>query len=230
MPTAPHTADLATQPRPGAGTRLLRHLGGAVCSAIAGSATPFTPEAFPGLDPAFCKFLNTPLEKCDPEMLRLLLAALAPLIAAALPPGSGMADAKDVFATPCDRLGTDPGEASPDAPPACAPHPEPVPPADPLPNAASEQPPEAQAAPAADEPVAAASPAAPDAQAVPPPAAAPRRSKPKLRPARRAAACSAAAPALRRARQPFLNHRAPHPARDARTRKQRDHRSTVLLS
>ena len=250
MPTAPHTADLATQPRPGAGTRLLRHLGGAVCSALAGGATlasrlrrraarpsspstphtprdaeaspqparnraprrtpqaaatavppparsgafarwfgrghgqpalqpalprhprfrdsnpaPFTPEAYPGLDPAFCKFLNTPLEKCDPEMLRLLLTALAPLIADALPPGSAMADAKDVFATLCERLGTAPGEAPPDAPPdappACAPHPEPVPPADPRPDASSAPPPEAQPAPEADAPVAAATPAAP---------------------------------------------------------------------
>ena len=30
---------------------------------------PFTPEAFPGLTPEFCTFLNTPLEECDPEML-----------------------------------------------------------------------------------------------------------------------------------------------------------------
>ena len=61
--------------------------------------------------------LNTPVEDCDPEMLRLVLAALARHIADTMSADLGM-DAEALFSTLCGRLGTLPGEARPDVPPA----------------------------------------------------------------------------------------------------------------
>lgn len=85
----------------------------------AGQDAPFTPQAYPGLSPEFCALLNTPGEDCDPELLRLLLAAVAHVIADALPPDSGIADAGSLFSTLWGRFaGLDPAaperEALPD--------------------------------------------------------------------------------------------------------------------
>lgn len=84
---------------------------------------PFTPETCPGLTLQDCAFLNTPVEDCDPEVLRPLLSALAQHIAAALPPELGMSDPQAVFATLWGRLGceTTPAPAPPE-------HPDPAPP------------------------------------------------------------------------------------------------------
>ncbi|HET8995721.1 MAG TPA: hypothetical protein VFN42_03555 [Acetobacteraceae bacterium] len=74
---------------------------------------PFTPETCPGLTAEDCAFLNTPVEDCDPEVLRQLLGALAQRIAAILPPDSGIADAQAMFAMLWTRLGAP--AAQPDA-------------------------------------------------------------------------------------------------------------------
>src|SRR5487761_2421286 len=97
--------------------------------------TPFTPEAYPGLSAEACAIFNTPVEKCDSDILRLVLAALALHIADAMPPELGMTDAKAVFSSLWGRLGAEPGEARPDAPPAEAPTPAPATPKDAEPDA-----------------------------------------------------------------------------------------------
>ena len=71
---------------------------------------PFTPQAYPGLSPEACAILNTPVEDCDPEILRLLLAVLARHIADSMRPELGL-DAETLFSTLCDRLGTVPGDS-----------------------------------------------------------------------------------------------------------------------
>ena len=68
------------------------------------SDAPFTPEAFPGLTQEACAFFNTPLEECDPRMIRIVLSALAESIAGAMPPGVGGPDAGAVFATLWGRM------------------------------------------------------------------------------------------------------------------------------
>ena len=88
--------------------------------------TPFTPKAYPGLSAEACAIFNTPVEKCDSDILRLVLAALALHIADAMPPELGMTDAKAVFSSLWGRLGADPGAAGPDAPPAEEPAPAPA--------------------------------------------------------------------------------------------------------
>ena len=93
---------------------------------------PFTPEAFPGLTPEFCTFLNTPLEECDPEMLTLLYAVLAEHIAAVMPAEAGMGDAGEVFSKLWGRLAAAVGDAVPAAGPAVAPPDAPVAAPDPL--------------------------------------------------------------------------------------------------
>jgi len=79
--------------------------------------TPFTPEAYPGLSAEDCAFLNTPVEECDPDLLRLILSVLVEHIVDCLPPELGM-DAKALFSTLCGRLGTVPDAAAPDVSPA----------------------------------------------------------------------------------------------------------------
>ena len=74
---------------------------------------PFTPEAWPGLSPEARAFFNTPVEDCDPEILRLLLTALAGHIADTMAAELGM-DAEALFATLCGRLATTPSETRPD--------------------------------------------------------------------------------------------------------------------
>jgi hypothetical protein len=62
--------------------------------------TPFTAETCPGLPPELIKLLNTPMQDCDPEALRLLFSAFACFIASAMPPGMaalGLTNAEDVF-------------------------------------------------------------------------------------------------------------------------------------
>jgi len=100
-----------------------------------GDDTPFTPEAYPGLSPEACAIFNTPVEKCDPDILRLVLAALALHIANSMPPELGMTDAKAMFSTLWGHLGIVPGEAMPDARPAEEPAPAPAAPKDAGPDA-----------------------------------------------------------------------------------------------
>ena len=65
----------------------------------------FTAEAFPDLTPAAREFFNTPVEDCDPDMLGLVLEALAGTIAGMMAPRDGMRDARDVFLALNSRLG-----------------------------------------------------------------------------------------------------------------------------
>ena len=81
---------------------------------------PFTPEACPGLSPDACALLNTPVEDCDPEILRVLLAVLARHIADTMSAELGM-DAEALFSTLCGRLCAAADEAAPVAPPATEP-------------------------------------------------------------------------------------------------------------
>lgn len=81
---------------------------------------PFTPETCRGLTAEDCALLNTPLQDCDPEVLRQLLFGLAQHLVAAMPTEAGMPDAKAMFATLWDRLGA-PGDATPDETPPVAP-------------------------------------------------------------------------------------------------------------
>ncbi|HET8997866.1 MAG TPA: hypothetical protein VFN42_14450 [Acetobacteraceae bacterium] len=81
---------------------------------------PFTPETHPWLSPEACAFLNTPVEACDPALLRCILAAFALDLADNLPSDLGM-DAKALFATLCRRLGALPDEANTEATPAAPP-------------------------------------------------------------------------------------------------------------
>jgi len=104
---------------------------------LADSDAPFTPETVPGLRPEICAILNTPLEDCDPEILRLLLAALAQSIADAMPPEAGMTDAGSVFSTLWSRLAPALDDIGLDGPPAIAPD-WPVYPSCPVPPEASE--------------------------------------------------------------------------------------------
>jgi len=80
---------------------------------------PFTPETFPGLPPEICAMLNTPLEDCDPETLRVLVAAFAKTVADAMPPESGMPDVSELFSRLWGSLGAGLDAPWPDsAPPA----------------------------------------------------------------------------------------------------------------
>ena len=90
-----------------------------------GGATPFTPEAYPSLSPEVCAFLNTPVEDCDPDLLRVVLDMLAQHIADSVPAELGL-DAKALFAELWGSLGSELDPDRPDIPPAEAP---PAPPA-----------------------------------------------------------------------------------------------------
>jgi len=80
----------------------------------------FTAEAFPELTPEARAFFNTPLEQCDPEMLGIVLEALAEQIARAMAPQEGMQDVRDVFLALSSRMAAVSGEAG-HAPPAAPP-------------------------------------------------------------------------------------------------------------
>ena len=79
-----------------------------------GDDTPFTPENCPGLGPELCKILNTPLEDCDPHILRVVLAAFARTIADAMPPDPGAPDARELFASLWGRFSDILPDAGPD--------------------------------------------------------------------------------------------------------------------
>ena len=84
---------------------------------------PFSPETVPGLGPEICAVLNTPLEECDPEIVRILLASLAQTIAQSAPSEeAGMTDAQALFSTLWGRLAGALDEAAPDTWPAAAPN------------------------------------------------------------------------------------------------------------
>ncbi len=76
---------------------------------------PFTPETWPGLSPEACAILNTPVEECDPEILRLVLSIFAQHLANT--PALGLTDPNALFATLCQRLGAPPGDMPDTAPP-----------------------------------------------------------------------------------------------------------------
>ena len=73
--------------------------------------TPCNLEDWSDLSPEARAFFNTPVEECDPDELRLVLAAVARHIAGSLPPELGM-DAEALFSTLCGRLLTEPAECS----------------------------------------------------------------------------------------------------------------------
>jgi hypothetical protein len=83
-------------------------------------AFEFTGEAFPELSPEARAFFNTPLEDRDPEVLGVVLEALAELIARSMTPQEGMRDMRDVFLALSSRLEAVSGEVVP-APPAAPP-------------------------------------------------------------------------------------------------------------
>ena len=115
---------------------------------------PFTPETCPGLPPEICAFLNTPVDKCDPDILSELLNTLARHIATSMPPELGLTDAGTVLSTLRGRLDALLGEAGLDALPGAQQHPAPATPADAEPDPPSLQPaplPEAQGTHPADD-------------------------------------------------------------------------------
>ncbi len=154
----------------------------------ADDTAPFTPETHPELSPEACALLNTPVEDCDPEFLRLLLSALARHIADNLPPEPGMTDPQALFATLWARLADPLGDAPPDAAPDSPPPDAPARPTATAPTGSRPAPDTPATAPAAFQPagaattVAAAPPPTPDAVALPRPAS--RRRQPR-RPDRR---------------------------------------------
>ena len=97
----------------------------------------FTPEKYPGLSAEACAILNTPVEECPPEVLRILLTALANDIADQLPPELGLSDPETLFATLWGRLAGPLGEAhaAPDVEAAAPPDEAPATPADAVPDA-----------------------------------------------------------------------------------------------
>jgi hypothetical protein len=121
---------------------------------------PFTPENHPGLTAEQCAILNTRIEDCSPELLRLIFGSFAHLVAQALA-DAGHPEAEAIFATISDRLSGILGDARPETPPPL--------PADP-------------AAAIASAPHSHATPAAPPGQAEPTaPAPAPAASTPAIR-------------------------------------------------
>ena len=110
---------------------------------------PFTPQAYPGLSPEACALFNTPVEDCDPAILRVVLAVLARHIADRMGPVLGQ-DAETLFAALCDRLSTVPGDAGPDAAPAAAAVPARATPAEAAPDPAATAPAQADQADQAD--------------------------------------------------------------------------------
>ena len=79
-----------------------------------GDDAPFTPEAYPQFSPEACALLNTPVEECDPDILRLILSVLAVQIADSL--AMSEADARALFTTLRQRLGAPLGDTPDTAP------------------------------------------------------------------------------------------------------------------
>ena len=84
------------------------------------SDAAFIDASFPGLRPDVRAFFNTPVEQCDPETLRIVLEALAGLIAGAMTPQDGMRDTQDVFLALSTRLAAAVNDAG-QTPPAAVP-------------------------------------------------------------------------------------------------------------
>ena len=141
-PRRPRAAAPVPPPRPARAGWLARWFGANRCRPASPARpplpdrddTPFTPEAYPGLGPEVCAVLNTPVEECDPDLLRLVLAVFVRHIADSMPPELGM-DAEALFSGLWGRLGAVPGAAGPDAPPAEQPPPTPLAPKDAEPDA-----------------------------------------------------------------------------------------------
>lgn len=132
-----------------------------------GDTAPYSPETHPGLSPEACAILNTRVEDCDPEILRLIVAGLAVHIAESLQLDD--AEAEAMFVTLSQRLSAPLGP-TPDAPP-------PSPMAEPD---APVEPPERPAASTPDSP-----PPAPAAPPTPPPRRPVRHRSRPLHPGRR---------------------------------------------
>ena len=84
--------------------------------------TPFTPKNCPGLSPEMCTFLNTPMEECDPDMLRQLFSAFEEHVIGLMPPEA----AETIHAVIWGRLGGVLDEPGPNGPPAEALEPAPA--------------------------------------------------------------------------------------------------------
>jgi hypothetical protein len=67
---------------------------------------PFTPEACPQLSPKACAVLNTPLEKCDPETLELVVSSFAQHISELMSPEAGTTDLEATLPNLWQRLST----------------------------------------------------------------------------------------------------------------------------
>jgi len=135
----------------------------------------FTPEKNPGLSPEACAILNMPVEECPPEVLRILLTALAEHLVENLPPELGLTDPQTMFASLWGLLAGPLDEIPPDAEAAEQPDETPALPMEAVPDAAPMPPdkrPDAKAAILPDSAaiaVATASPASPDTTVPPKP-------------------------------------------------------------
>jgi hypothetical protein len=108
--------------RTGVLTRLFGHLPMAAVPEQYRAVPDFdsSEAACPGLSPEARAFFNTPLEECDPELLGIVLEALAEIIAGSMTPQEGMRDARDVFLALSSRLAAVSGEVG-DVPPDAVP-------------------------------------------------------------------------------------------------------------
>ena len=131
----PPLAAAPPQPRPGWLARLFgrkprQHATAAPGRRATGRNGPFAAGSHPRLSPEERAFLNTPLEQCDPALLRIVVAVVARHIANSMPPGLGMSDDAVVFdqlwSRFSARLGLPQPESPPD-PPVSEPSPAPAP-------------------------------------------------------------------------------------------------------
>jgi len=172
----------------------------------------FTTEQYPELTQGACDLLNTRIEDCDPDVLRLLLSVLAEHIARAT--GMNPDDAEALFGTLWQHLGAPPDQPppadAPPAPPASSGAPEapgttdeaPAAAPPPAPPASPPSPPQTQAP---DAPAAPAAAGAPDAEIVPEPG---RRRSPRRESRRRRRCQRWRRPAISRFR-PGRRHKPP---------------------
>lgn len=107
----------ALLPRLLAGKRRRRALRGRL--RLPSSDNPFTAENCPGLSPEMCAFLNTPMEDCDPEMLRMLFTAFEDYVVGLMPPEA----AETIHAVIWGRLRGVLDDPGPNGPPDEAPEP-----------------------------------------------------------------------------------------------------------